>query len=337
MTNDKIEIQRNDGEIVKAKAPVIISASRSTDIPAFYSEWFINRLKAGYLKWTNPFNQQPLFVSFANTRLIVFWSKNPQPIFKHLDFIKSKIPNFYFQFTLNDYENDNLELNLPDLEKRIDTFIELSDKIGKEKVIWRFDPLFLTKDIDVCKLLRRLEYIGNKLKGHTNKLVFSFARISIYKKVERNLKQSSINYLEFNENFMFEFAKGLQELNNNWGLEIGACAEKLSFEEFNIKANKCIDDDLIIQLFRNDNVLMNYLGIQFNQPNLFNNNLEVLKTKNMKDKGQRELCGCVKSKDIGQYNTCPHGCLYCYANINKEKAQSNWRMHQKNKNSESIL
>ena len=101
------------GESVDAQVPIIISASRSTDIPAFYSDWFIQRIKEGYVKWKNPFNGVFLYVSFAKARLFVFWSKNPKPIIKHLDYLDERIKNYYFQFTLNDYDQEKLEPNVP--------------------------------------------------------------------------------------------------------------------------------------------------------------------------------------------------------------------------------
>jgi len=137
----KNSIITHEGQQFEAQAPVIISASRSTDIPAFYSDWFVERLSKGYVKWKNPFNGAYLYVSFVNTRLIVFWSKNPKPLIKHLSYINSIIPNYYFQYTLNDYENDRLEIKVPPLTKRIETFVELSELIGSDKVIWRYDPL----------------------------------------------------------------------------------------------------------------------------------------------------------------------------------------------------
>ena len=169
MNWNKIEIKTENGEKVFAQAPVIVSASRATDIPAFYSDWFFECLEKGYLKWKNPFNGVPLYVSFKNTRLIVFWSKNPKPVIKHLDYLKKNI-NYYFQFTLNDYDKENLERNVPKLEKRIETFIELSEKIGREKVIWRFDPLFMTNELGVDELLKKVENIGNQLKNYTKKI-----------------------------------------------------------------------------------------------------------------------------------------------------------------------
>lgn len=336
MAWDKIKVITQYGEIVDAQSPIIISASRATDIPAFYSDWLVERIKAGYVKWRNPFNGVPLYVTFKNARLIVFWSKNPKPIIKHLDFIQEHIPNFYFQYTLNDYDNDSLELKVPKLQFRIDTFQELSEKIGKEKVIWRFDPLILTDKIGVDELLRKTENIGNQLKDYTDKMVFSFADIQHYKKVQTNLQKSQINYKEFDDKTMNEYAAGLQQLNKNWGFEIGTCAEKIPLENYGIVHNKCVDDDLMIKLFPHDKILMDFLGAKITPPDMFNSEYRIEKTKNNKDKGQREFCGCIMSKDIGEYNTCPHLCEYCYANASKELALANWKKSKLNTNNEMI-
>ena len=110
MSWNKIQIKKSNGETGEAQAPVIISASRSTDIPAFYSDWFFQRLKEGYVRWKNPFNGFPLYVSFEKTQLFVFWSKNPKPMLKHLDILDKKGYNYYFQFTLNDYDEEKLEI-----------------------------------------------------------------------------------------------------------------------------------------------------------------------------------------------------------------------------------
>lgn len=338
MNWEKIEIVTQNNVKTHAQAPVIVSASRATDIPAFYSEWFINRVKQGYLKWKNPFNGVPLYVSFKKTRLIVFWSKNPEPMIKHLDYLNEKNINYYFQFTLNDYVKERLETKVGLVDKRIETFIKLSEKIGKEKVIWRFDPYILTDTSGVDELLKRTEYIGNKLKSYTNKLVFSFADIKDYKKVKNNLRKDSVSYTEFNERSMNELAKGLMELNKNWNLEIGTCAESIDLNKYGIIHNKCIDDDLMKRLFYNDPKLMEFLGYKYEKADLFDTEgkLISLKSKNLKDKGQRIACGCIMSKDIGQYNTCPHECVYCYANTSKEIAIKNYNIYKKNPNSETI-
>ena len=278
-----------------------------------------------------------MYVSFKKTRLIVFWSKNPKPIIKHLDFLDDKGINYYFQFTLNDYDNEKLETNVPSLKKRIRTFIELSDKIGNEKVIWRFDPYILTHQIGVDELLRKTENIGNQLEKYTDKLVFSFADIKIYKKVLNNLKKAKLPFIEFNESTMNELASGLMELNTKWNFEIGTCAESIDLNKYGIVHNKCIDDDLMIKLFHSDNKLMDFLGVKIDPPTLFDNEVIITKSKKLKDKGQRKACGCIMSKDIGQYNTCPHECLYCYANTSVNIAKKNYNRHRNNPNTESII
>ncbi|ODS38614.1 MAG: hypothetical protein A7315_12110 [Candidatus Altiarchaeales archaeon WOR_SM1_79] len=332
---DKTTIKTDNGEEKEGIAPVIISASRSTDIPAWHAKWFINRLNKGYVKWINPFNQQPQYVSFDKTRAVVFWSKNPEPLIPYLDEVKERGINYYFQFTVNDYEDEKLEPNVPSLEERIATFKELSNRIGKEKVIWRFDPLILTDNITVEKLLEKIYRVGCEIHDYTEKLVISFADIGIYTKVQRNLKKAGIGYREFREESMKKIAEGIQEINKEWGLEVSTCAEKVDLSKYNIEHNKCIDDDLMVKIFNKDKELMEFLGAE-PVNNLMGEKKYVLKKgKNLKDKGQRLACGCIVSKDIGQYNTCRHLCVYCYANYSKNTVESNMRRYDKNY--ESIL
>jgi hypothetical protein len=168
------------------------------------------------------------------------------------------------------------------------------------------------------------------LKNYTEKLVFSFADIEIYRKVEQNLRRNSIRYKEFDEDSMLDFARGLEQLNRKWNLEIGSCAERISLERFGIKHNKCIDDDLIIRLFGHDQPLMDFLGLK----TISYGRIEKLKYR--KDKGQREICGCIESKDIGAYNTCPYLCTYCYANGVKKTVLDSYRFHKQNPFDETI-
>lgn len=339
MAKDKVIITRENGEQVEAQAPIIVSASRSTDIPAFYSNWFLYRLKAGYSAWTNPFNGVRSFVSYQNTRLIVFWSKNPKHLLDKdglLDYLANQGINCYVQFTLNDYVAEKLECGAPPVEERIKTFKALVDKLGKGKVIWRFDPLILTDKISVDDLLLKVKNIGDQLKGYTEKLVFSYADITIYKKVKANLEDNHINYREFNECDMIKFASGLQELNRDWGFTLATCGEKIDIEKYGIIHNKCIDDDLMIKYFSNDTKLMEHLGIEIMEADLFSGEPKIIKKKNNKDKGQRHFCGCIASKDIGEYNTCAHLCEYCYANNSKAAALHNLSTHRTNPFAETI-
>ena len=252
-------IQRENGVQVPAQFPVIVSASRSTDIPGFYSDWFLHRLKIGYSAWTNPFNGVKSYVSYRDTRLIVFWSKNPESLLKQgglLDYLEEKGINTYIQYTLNDYVAEGLEKGVPSVERRIDTFKRLVDRLGVGKVIWRFDPLILTDTISVDDLLLKAESIGNALKGYSEKMVFSFADIAAYRKVRANLITNNIRYREFEEQDMLQFAAGIQLLNQTWGYTLATCGEKIDIDAYGIVHNKCIDDDLMIKYFSDDARLM---------------------------------------------------------------------------------
>ena len=346
----KTQIQRDNIELAEAQAPVIISASRSTDIPAFYADWFFHRLKVGYSAWTNPFNGVKSFVSYQNTRFIVFWSKNPKPLLGHLDELKERNIGCYIQYTLNDYVKEGLEKGVPSLEERIDTFKRLVDKLGKGRVIWRFDPLILTDKISLEDLLRKVEHIGDQLQGYTEKLVFSYADIALYKKVKANLEKNKVNYQEWTLPQMEEFAHRLSKLNQKWHYQLATCGEKIDIKRYGIHHNKCVDDDLMIRFANHDKALMDFLGVEVKtiENSLFgaesipenaimlNETQYALKKKDNHDKGQRQFCGCIVSKDIGEYNTCPHLCEYCYANASKEKAQENYNKHGMNPLGETI-
>lgn len=339
MAKDKIEITLENGALADAQAPAIVSASRSTDIPAFYAGWFLHRLKEGYSAWTNPFNGLKSYVAYKNTRLIVFWSKNPKPLLTTggcLDYLAEKGINTYIQYTLNDYVLEKLERGVPALQERIDTFKRLVDRLGFGKVIWRFDPMILTDQIGCDDLLAKIENIGDHLKGYTEKLVFSYADIRTYRKVQANLTKNSINYREFEQEDMLYIAKNLSKLSERWGLTLATCGEKIDISQFGIVHNKCVDDDLMIKYFSNDQKLMDLLGVEIIKGDLFNPNDIIIKHKKNKDGGQREFCGCIVSKDIGEYNTCPHLCEYCYANAGKETAVNNYQQHKVNPLAETI-
>jgi len=346
----KIKIQRKNGELVEAQAPIIVSASRSTDIPAFYADWFFHRLQVGYSAWTNPFNGVKSFVSYEKCRFIVFWSKNPEPLLPYLNELDERNIGCYIQYTLNDYVAEGLEKNVPVLEKRIDTFKQLVDKLGKGRVIWRFDPLILTDKIGLDDLLHKVGNIGDQLQGYTEKLVFSYADIAAYRKVKSNLDKNNVNYMEWTSNQMEEFAKELSKLNQKWHYQLATCGEKIDIEQYGIQHNRCVDDDLMIRFAYKDKALMDFLGVEIKtiEISLFgtgpmpSNAIKLsdtqyaIKKKNNQDKGQRQFCGCIVSKDIGEYNTCPHLCEYCYANASKEIAERNYNQHKQNPLGETI-
>ena len=346
---DKVNIVTQDRKSVEASAPVIISASRSTDIPAYFAKWFINRLEKGYCVWYNPFNQQPMYISFAKTKVVVFWTKNPAPLMPYLPVLDRRGIHYYFQVTLNDYEKENFEPNVPKMADKIATFKKLSDTIGKDRVIWRYDPLIITPSTSPRELLTRIWNVGNQLKGYTNKLVFSFVDVKAYRKVQNNLvketscfTRESVDMAEPSIAQRDEIISGLCKIRDawksgGWDVQLATCAEEFDYESHGIEHNRCIDGELIEKLWPEDKELIYYLRTgKLPEPDLFGSIPSIPdKQKNLKDKGQRKICGCMVSKDIGMYNTCVHLCVYCYANTSKDAVLRNFEKF--NDESESII
>ena len=318
--HQKTQLKLPDGRIVDAVAPVVISASRATDIPALYGEWLLNRLKAGYAAWRNPYNGRTSYVDFCRSRAIVFWTKNPAPFLPMLQILDDCMPQYYFQFTLNDYEQEGLEPGLPSLEYRIAVFQELSRRIGSEKLIWRFDPIIFGGQLDAIELLRRISRIAEALSGYTQTLVFSFADIDRYVKVRRSIAAAGGVLREPYAEEKEQIAAGLAAANIQWGLSIRTCAEGEDFSIYDVEHNRCIDDRLLASLFPQDRLLSEF--VESNMLFADNNGNFMLK-----DAGQRPNCGCILSKDIGQYSTCPQGCLYCYAVVSRNAAKAYYLKH----------
>lgn len=267
---------------------MILSASRRTDIPAFYTPWFMNRIREGYVLVRNPMNyHQVSRVSLSPDVIdcIVFWTKNARPMLPYINEIAAKY-TFYFQYTLNGYGRD-IEQCLPALDDKIDTFRHLSSKIGSDKIIWRYDPVLLTDEYTADWHISRFEEIAGQLRGYTGICVFSF--IDIYDKVKNNVKGMNMRACDAGE--MNALAESFSAIAHKNGMTLQTCAEAIDLDKFGIRHGCCVDGELIEKL----------TGC-------------TLKAK--KDKNQREECGCLESVDIGQYNTCRHGCKYCYANFN---------------------
>lgn len=250
-------------------------------------------------------------------RFIVFWSKNPAPLLPFLPILREMGIGCYVHYTLNDYEAEGLEPQVPPLASRIDTFYQLRDSLGPGSVVWRFDPLILTDQIDIDSLLGKIAGLAEKLKGYAEQLVFSFADIGTYARVGNHLTKAGINYREWTPADMISLAKGLQNLHLE--MRLSTCAEYVDLHNFGIRHNRCIDPELMTRLRPFDTLLHNHLF------------------GSKRDKGQRALCQCVVSKDIGQYCTCTYGCLYCYANSSVQKALVNYQRHIANPHHDSIL
>jgi len=280
---------------------MILSVSRRTDIPAFYTEWFMERIKQGYVYVKNPFNAKQ--ISKVNIKAdvvdcIVFWSRNPKPLMKKLDEIDEMNYKYYFQFTITPYHED-LEKNNPNKKEVIKTLINLSQKIGKEKVILRYDPILITKNYSYEYHKKAFKALCERLQGYTEKIIISF--LDDYKKVSRNMK--TFNLQELNKEDMKIISSLLIDIADKFQLPIETCAEEVDLLDLGIKHGKCIDGGLIERIIGYE--IMN------------------------KDKldANRKFCGCMKCIDIGQYDSCIHDCLYCYANVNKEKARANYESH----------
>lgn len=277
---------------------MIISASRRTDIPAFYSEWFFNRLKEGFLYTKNPFNPKQISKILLSPEVVdcfVFWTKNPQPMLEKLDLLKEY--HFYFQFTLTPYERD-IETNLPLKCELIGTFKNLSDRVGPQRIIWRYDPIVITAKYNKRYHLEQFDNLANDLSGYTKRCVFSF--YDEYRKCSNNMR--SLGVQEICDVDMLTIAKEFARIGEVYGLSLETCAEAIDLNSLRIRHGKCIDDELIAAISGRSIVVA-------------------------KDKTQRELCCCVGSIDIGMYDSCPQGCLYCYANVNKAKAIENYEKH----------
>jgi hypothetical protein len=290
----KILLTTTKGEC-KAIAPLIISASRVTDIPAFHMAWFMGRLREGHCVWVNPFNRVRQHVSFSQCKFVVFWSKNPAPLIPCLAELRDRGLDMYVQFTLNDYEAAGLEPGLPPLRRRLETFARLSEMLGRERVLWRFDPLLLGAELPVEKLLERITRLAGILQYFTNALTFSFIDITPYARVRARMKKNFPAIREPDNAEMLRLAEGIAQCNStlHLPLTLASCAENMDFSASGIRAAACVDAARI-------KALCPVAAI----------------SPPTKDRGQRAACGCAPSKDIGAYGTCMYECAYCYARNN---------------------
>ncbi|MCC6345845.1 MAG: DUF1848 domain-containing protein [Nitrospirales bacterium] len=277
---------------------MIISASRRTDLPAFYTEWFMNRIREGYALVRNPFSGKESRVDLSPSAVdaIVFWTRNPKPLLPCLAELDARGFAYYFLYTITGYPR-SLEPSAPPLLQAIETFTGLSEKIGPGRVIWRFDPILLSTVTSEEYIADTFGMIARQLKGATKRVVISFCEF--YKKVSANLEAlAPITCFDISrdEPRIRRIASSLAGIARTCPMEISSCADARDLSPLGIRPGKCVDDALIQELF----------GVTASPA---------------KDKGQRKECGCVQSRDIGEYSTCLHGCVYCYATANREEAR----------------
>ena len=294
---------------------MIISASRRTDIPAFYARWFINRIRAGFCDVPNPFNRQQVSrVSLLpeDVEVIVFWTRNPRPLFPFLAELDERGYRYYFQYTLLGYPAE-IDANAPPAQAALQTFTELAQRVGPERVIWRYDPIVLSEATPPEYHRAAYAHLARALAGSTGRSVISL--MDDYPKIRgrlQNMAQQGARLLPVSvgdpeiegglPGWLGALLRDLASIAQSNRMEIMSCAEEFDLRPFGIRPGKCVDDEYIERAF----------------------GLEVAHTK---DPGQRKACGCVASKDIGMYDSCLFGCQYCYATTSFERARANYLRH----------
>ncbi len=260
---------------------MIISASRRTDIPSLHTKWFLNRLKEKYVITQNPISKNNFYKIPLNKNIvdiIVFWSKNP-----NIDFLKEVRDlgyKFYLHFTITPYDK-NIERNIPNKKLLIRNFQTISKLFGKEKIIWRYDPIILNDDFNANYHINNFKNFADSLNGYTDECIFSF--VQIYSKIKNNIKN-------INDNDKIILIENIKEISEKNNIKLKSCSQDFdNITNIRVEKSACIDKERIQKI----------LGYSI---------------KEKKDKSQRKLCNCIESIDIGMYNTCTNGCIYCYAN-----------------------
>lgn len=275
---------------------MIISASRRTDIPAFYGQWLLKRLEEGYVCVRNPMNRNQVSrirLDRDTVDCIVLWTKNPEPMLPLLPRLDAMGFPYYFQFTLTAYGKD-LEPGLPEKSRLTDLFWELSDRLGPARVVWRYDPVVISGSWTVSRHLKAFGQLAEDLKGASDTCVVSF--LDRYRKIERRLDRLGLRPPDDAEQKCFlREAAGMAA---GAGMTLETCSEEGEFASLGVRRGSCISRERIREI----------TGREVTAP---------------EDRTQRPNCGCVKSVDIGMYDTCSHGCVYCYASRSQELIRKN--------------
>ncbi len=279
---------------------MIISASRRTDIPSFYGKWFVNRLKEGYLLIQNPYNENRY--SHASLKreavdLIVFWTKNPIPFLPYLSEIESMGYPYAFHFTLTPYGKE-IETGLPPKEDLISTFIHLSQKIGKNRMVWRYDPILIDEKHSISFHKEQFAAMAKKIAPFADRVVVSF--VDNYKNVTRRMGHDPT--YSISDKNIHQIAKLFSEIARSENISLFTCAEEIDLSAYGILHGACIDKGWVEKILAR--------SITCNQ-----------------DKNQRVECRCIESIDIGTYNCCANGCAYCYALQSEAASHQNMRKH----------
>lgn len=275
---------------------MILNTGLRTDIPGFFSEWFYNRIDEGFLYVRSPYAKNRIYSYKLSPELIdciIFCTKNPKPMFENLD----KIDKFnqYWHITITPYEKE-IEPNVPPADEVIESFKYLSSKLGKEKVSLRYDPIFINEKYTLERHAESFEYLLNSLSDYTTEAIISF--IDLYEKTKRNFPSAN----EVNEDERLTIGKEFAKIGKKNNINIKTCVEGTELDRFGIDSNGCMTKEVI------ESAINKGLNIP-------------------KQKARNGECYCLLNNDIGAYNTCNHGCLYCYANSNKGLVKRNLRLH----------
>ncbi len=283
----------------------VISASRRTDIPAFYSSWFMNRIRAGFCHWLNPYFQRVHRASLAPEDVIalVFWTRNPAPLLRHLPELDARGYRYIFQYTVVGYGRP-LETHNPSLQSALRTFRTVAERIGPERVVWRYDPIVISSDTPPEYHVQQFEAIARALAGYTQRCKYSF--VDLYSKTRRNLAQLTqthgITFYELAPAERCLLLAQLADVAQTYGIALQSCCEADHEAIPAIQAGGCIDlNDL--RAITGDSTL------------------------DLKPRPTRALCNCAESTDIGAYDMCLFGCTYCYATRARPAALERHAMH----------
>lgn len=278
---------------------MIINTGCRTDIPAFYAKWLMNRIREGYVLVRNPYNPKQVTKYSLSPEVVdclAFCTKNPEPMLTYLDEL-DKYKQYWF-VTITPYGKD-IEPNVPDKQKVIESFKKLSDHIGIDSIGWRYDPIFLGNRFDVSGHIECFEKMAKELKGYTHNCTISF--LDLYEKVKRNAPDIRPPTKEE----QIEIAKAFSKIGQENNMVIHACCEKTYLSQYGLQCNGCMSQEIVEQAIKNT--------------------LQPPKRKNL-----RQECNCLMGNDIGAYNTCGHLCKYCYANANKQFVIENMKKHDDN-------
>ncbi|MEI7769354.1 MAG: DUF1848 domain-containing protein [Chloroflexales bacterium] len=292
--------------------PRIISVSRRTDIPAYYADWLRQRMERGFTAYPNPHSGKPVFIDLRpeSVRCFVFWTRNPHPLFKHLDYIDARYQRrHYMHITINGLP-ETLEARNPKIDVALRSVAHLADRYGPDYVQWRFDPIIISSETPVELVVERFADLSRRLAGMTRRCYFSF--VDLYQKTRRNVATLERQGIRFDLRYssgqgdlalQSALAATLRDVAAPHGITLHACAEdQVQLLVPGIEKAHCVDAELVERVARAGGMTAQW-------------------------RPSRTDCGCIDSRDIGHYDSCPHGCIYCYANMNPETALANARQY----------